>query len=469
MRTPRTLQAVAVLFAMTLIAAGCGGAGDDSSGSSSGPSVDPADCGLEELEAATEPVEVTFWHVQSEADATNLQELADQFNASQQDVRVKLVQQPSYPDAMQKWQAGMTTGDQPDVAQMEETTVQRLVDSDSTVPVQACVEADDFDLSDFSERSLEFYTVDDVLQSMAWNVSNVALFYNKADFVKAGLDPDKPPATLEQVREYSQQLVDTGVTPHGLSLRIAPYFTEFWFAKEGQTLVDNANGRQGRATKAEIDSATGTELWTWWKDMVDSGLAVNIGTDQSTIDHFLAIGNHQAAMTIEGNATLARIDAALSSGAWTDIELGLAPLPGLTEGGGVPIGDGSLWLSKASSPEKRGAAWQWIKFLVSKDAQVLWHTRKGAVPTRISVAEDPAVQALWAEKPAYRVGYDQLQGPVDDATAGSLIGPYQEVRDAVTNGIASMLGSGASVQQALTQAQSDADAAIEDYNTRVGG
>ena len=44
-----------------------------------------------------------------------------------------------------------------------------------------------------------------------------------------------------------------------------------------------------------------------------------------------------------------------------------------------------------------------------------------------------------------------------------------EVRDAVTNGIASMLGSGASVQQALTQAQSDADAAIEDYNTRVGG
>lgn len=128
-----------------------------------------------------------------------------------------------------------------------------------------------------------------------------------------------------------------------------------------------------------------------------------------------------------------------------------------------------MWLSKASSPEKRGAAWQWIKFLVSKDAQVLWHTRKGAVPTRISVAEDPAVQALWAEKPAYRVGYDQLQGPVDDATAGSLIGPYQEVRDAVTNGIASMLGSGASVQQALTQAQSDADAAIEDYNTRVGG
>ncbi len=102
-----------------------------------------------------------------------------------------------------------------------------------------------------------------------------------------------------------------------------------------------------------------------------------------------------------------------------------------------------MWLSKASSPEKRGAAWQWIKFLVSKDSQVLWHTRKGAVPTRISVAEDPAVQALWAQNPAYRVGYDQLQGAVDDATAGSLIGPYQEVRDAITNGIASMVGGDA--------------------------
>jgi len=469
---PRWTIALVTVAAMSLIAA-CDGGGNSTSSetsTSSGAKVNPSDCGLDELAAAKKPVEVSFWHVQAEADATNLEALATKFNESQNDVHVTLVQQPDYPSEMQKWQAGMTTGDLPDVAQMEETTVQRLVDSDSTVPVEACVKADKFDLSDFSERSLAFYTVDDVLQAMAWSVSNVALFYNRADFTKAGLDPDTPPATLAELETVSKQLVDSGVVPHGLALRIAPYFHEFWSAKAGQTLVNHDNGRDGRATKSTIDTKVGRELWTWWKRMVDSGLAINIGSEAGTIDHFLAVGNHQAAMTVEANANLARIDEALSAGGWVDVDLAVAPLPGLDAGGGVPIGDGSLWISRKSPKAKRAAAWQWIKFLVSEEAQVAWHTEKGSVPTRVSVSEDPKVTELWAQRPAFKIGWDQLQqGPLDAATSGSLIGPYQEVRNAVTNGITSMLTDGTSPATALQRAQSEADDAITDYNSRIGG
>ena len=462
---------LAALGAVALLAAGCSSGSKDTQTGSPGArqSVDPSACGLDALKKATSPVEVTFWHAQAEADATNLQALADQFNSSQSKVRVKLVQQQDYPGEMQKWQAGLTTGDLPDVAQMEDTTVQRLVDSKSTVPVADCVKADNFDLTDFSKRSLEFYTAGGLLQSMAWSVSNVELFYNKVDFRKAGLDPDKPPTTLDEVEAAAKQLVDTGTDPHGLSLRIAPYYFEFWGAKAGQTLVNNGNGRRARATKATIETPTGLAIWTWWKHMVDSGLAINIGTDPTTIDHFLALGNHQAAMTIEGNANLSRINAALSSGIWKNLEIGVAPLPGLKATGAVPIGDGSLWISKKSSLEKRAAAWQWIKFLVAKEAQVTWHTEKGSVPTRVSVSQDPVVTALWAKHPEYAVGWNQLQqGPLDDATSGSLIGPYQEVRNAITNGIASMLAGKATVAAALRQAQSESDAAITDYNQRVG-
>lgn len=460
---------LAILGAVALLVTGCGGGSTTANSPTTRKTTDPSACGLEALKKATAPVEVTFWHIQAEADATNLQALADQFNNSQSKVRVKLVQQQDYPGEMQKWQAGLTTGDLPDVAQMEDTTVQRLVDSKSTVPVADCVAADKFDLSDFSKRSLEFYTSGGLLQSMAWSVSNVALFYNKVDFRKAGLDPNKPPATLDEVEKASKQLVDTGTTPHGLSLRIAPYYFEFWAAKAGQTLVNNGNGRKARATKSTIDTPKGLAIWTWWKHMVDTGLAIDIGSDPTTIDHFLALGNHQAAMTIEGNANLSRINAALNSGIWKNLEIGVARLPGLTANGAVPIGDGSLWISQKSSLEKRAAAWQWIKFLVARDAQVIWHTEKGSVPTRVSVSEDPTVTALWAQHPEYAVGWDQLQqGPLDDATSGSLIGPYQEVRNAITNGIASMLSGKASPAEALRKAQSEADAAIADYNERIG-
>ena len=466
----RTIRYAVALSAAALLAAGCSGSkAKDNGAPSARQTVDPKDCGLDALQQAKGPVEVTFWHVEAEADATNLQQLADQFNASQTKVRVKLVQQPDYAGNMQKWQAGLTTGDLPDVAQMEETTVQRLIDSKSTVPVAACVAADHFDLSDFSKRSLAFYTSSGQLQAMAWNVSNVAIYYNKYDFRKAGLDPDKPPTTLAEVEQDSQKLVSSGTTPHGLALKIAPYFHEFWMAKAGQTLVNNANGRTARATKATIDTPKSLELWTWWKHMVDSGLAINTGSDVTSIDHFLALGNHQAAMVIESNANLARINAALASGVWKNLEIGLAPLPGLQAGGGIPIGDGSLWLSKKSSPEKRAAAWQWIKFLVSNDPQVEWHTKKGAVPTRISVSQDPRVTTLWAQHPEYKIGWDQLQqGPLNDSTSGTLVGPYQEIRNAVTNGITSMLSSTTTPAAALKKAQADADAAIKDYNTRVG-
>ena len=459
-----------MVVVMSLLAACSGGNGRATSPQASNKvRVEPAECGLDELAKAAGPVDVTFWHVQTDADNDNLATLAAKFNASQSKVRVKLVQQGTYADQMQKWQAGLTTGDLPDVAQMQETNLQQLVDSKSTVPVDDCVHADHFDLSDFSKKPLDYYTVNGALQSLAWNVSNIAFFYNKVDFAKAGLDPNSPPTTLDEVRKDAQQIVDRGVAPHGISLRVAPDFFEFWFAKNDRAYVDHGNGRQGRATKLELLNDTGRRLWTWWKGMVDSGLAINVGTDPTTIDHFLAIGNHQASMTIEGNAGLARINAALGSGIWKDVESGIAPLPGIAAGGGVPMGDGSLWIAKSAPLVRRAAAWQWIKFLISKDSQIWWMMRKGAAPTRKSVADDPQVQQFWAQHPEYRVGWQQIQtGPVDDATAGALIGPYQAVRNAVRDAFAEYLRGATSVDDALRRAQDEADRAITDYNSRVG-
>jgi hypothetical protein len=49
-----------------------------------------------------------------------------------------------------------------------------------------------------------------------------------------------------------------------------------------------------------------------------------------------------------------------------------------------------------------------------------------------------------------------------------VIGNYQGVRDAVRDALTEMLTKGASVDSALRQAQKNADAAIADYNERIG-
>jgi hypothetical protein len=81
----------------------------------------------------------------------------------------------------------------------------------------------------------------------------------------------------------------------------------------------------------------------------------------------------------------------------------------------------------------------------------------------------PALAQKWAAEPFYRVSYDQLTAGAEDAsTAGSLIGDYQGVRDAVKDGLLSMLTGGLSSDAALQKAQREAGTAIKAPNDRLG-
>lgn len=464
-RGRRVRGGVALVLAAALSLLGaCGGGGDEGGGSAAGKKL----CDPSALTSAAKPVTVTFWHTQTSENEVALKKLADRFNASQSDVKVQLVYIPTYPELLSKFKAGLTSGDLPDAATFEETTVQTLIDSKAMIPVQACVDASNYALSDFVPSTLAYYTVDDTLWSMPWNVSNPVLFYDKARFAKAGLDPNKPPATLAEVKADAQKIVASGAAPHGMALRTQDFYNEFWYAKAGQSYVNNSGGRASRATKATLENDTGRQLWTWWKDMVDSGLAINTGSQPNNTDHLLAVANGQAAMTIESTPAIGPVYSILGSGQFPGVEMAVAPMPGLKATGGVPVGDGSIWLSKHSSAAKVAAAWKWIQFLVAPEQVAEYHVATGVVPVRQSAVTSESVQKFWAEKPAFRVGYDQLMVPGGPAARGSVIGDYQGVRDAVRDALTAMLTQGMPVDTALHQAQVKADAAIKAYNERVG-
>jgi len=456
---------VAVLAAVSLGLAACSSGGG---GSGDG---DAASCPVGALDDASGPVEITFWHAVTNENEVVFEDLIAQFEAQEPRIDVNLINQVTYMDLFNKFIAGLDDGNLPDIAQMEETTVQKLVDSQSTVPVQACVDADDYDLSDFLPRALDYYTVDDTLRSMPWNVSNPVLIYNKNLFAAAGLDPEVPPATLDEVREFSRQIVDSGAAPYGMALHVEPYINEFLFAKSGVEYVNNGNGRDARATESQLDSPEGLEIWTWWDEMVDSGLALNTGSQPANYDHLFALANGNAAMTFEASGALGPAEAVLASGEFGDLELGVGSLPALEPGGGVPVGDGSLWITRDTSPEKQAAAWALIKFLSDPEQQAFLSigSQGGYVPIRQSVVENPDLLALWAQKPWLRVPFDQLEsGPTTTATVGSIIGDYQGVRDAVREGYERMLVGGVSPEDALAQAQAQATEVIQAYNERVG-
>ena len=115
---------------------------------------------------------------------------------------------------------------------------------------------------------------------------------------------------------------------------------------------------------------------------------------------------------------------------------------------------------KQSEPGASGARrGSFIKYLVSPEQLIRLHLETGYVPIRKSVADSPAVQARWAQEPAYRTSYDQLlSGPTTLATTGPVIGDFAGVRAAVVDGITSMLTGGTSPRAALAATQRKADA-----------
>lgn len=469
--TAAGLVAVLVLGACGGDDGGCGGGAGTGDGQAAGPDeVDPSLCPVDALASASGPVDVTFWHAMTAANEETLAELVDDYNASQDKVDVELVFSGSYDDTRDKYVTALRGGDLPDVVQLEETAIQLMIDSQSAVPAQACVEADGYDTSDFLPRVLAEFSVEDVLWPMPFNVSNPVLFYNRKAFEAAGLDPDAPPATLEELAEASQTIVDAGAAQYGMALELSAWYVEQWLNIGGQTVVDNENGRAGRATAATLDNETTLDALTWVKDMVDDQLAVSVGRNTSGADHLLAVGTGQAAMTIGTSAALGSVYDVLAGGDFPNVEPGVAAFPSLAADsqGGVAAGGAALWIVNRSSDEEQAATWDFLKWLDEPEQQARWHVGTGYIPIRQSAADLPEVTELWAERPGFQVAYEQLTAGGDPpGGAGPVIGGYDDVREALQSGLERLV-AGSEPDAVLSQIQSEAGAAIEDYNQRTG-
>jgi sn-glycerol 3-phosphate transport system substrate-binding protein len=201
------------------------------------PLADLPPCPVDALDAVAGPVEVTFWHAMTSENEKALIELTDAYNAGQAEVRVRLENQGGYKQTLDKYSQSSQSS-RPDMVMLPEYTVQQMADSGSVIPVGACIEASGFDTSAFLDRALLSYQTEGVQWSLPFNVSAPVLFYNKTAFVNAGLDPDDPPVSLDELRTVSQALVDAPGDGVGMAFDSGVdsgggWFIEQWFARAG--------------------------------------------------------------------------------------------------------------------------------------------------------------------------------------------------------------------------------------------
>ena len=457
--------AVAAVTGMTACssAATSGGSGQESSAASAP--------GPEALNGKGE-VDITFWHAMTGANGEALTKLTDKFNQQNQGkIKVNLAFKNNYDDTLSAYKNALKGGQLPDVVQVYDIGTRFMIDSKATQPIQSFIDKDKYDASDIQPNIAGYYSVDNKLNSMPFNTSMPLLYINKTAFTEAGLDPSNPPKTLDEITEAAKKLTvkdaSGNVTRYGFGASLYGWFLEQWTAVSNEEYCDQGNGRDNRATKVDLATDKHVKLLKWWQDMVNQGLAMKLDSDTKKGDNAFSTG--QVAISLESTGSLG--DFLKASNGKFEIGTGNYPKIDAGDTGGPIIGGASLWIvGKDKDDAHKRAAWEFVKFLASKDSQAQWHTSTGYFPISKG-ALDTDVDKQWvSQRPQFSTAIKQLEGTkLTKATQGCLLGVMPQTRKAAETAMQAAVLQGKDAKQALSDAASSLDGPIKDYNQSVGG
>ena len=420
------MRRLALAVAAALFAAACGG----------GATVQQASP-LDNATPPSKPVEVTFWHgfaAGANQDATNA--LVQKFNdAHKGDIHVTATYQGTYDDTLAKLKAAIQAnqpGTLRSLSQIYDIGTRFMIDSKAIQPIQAFIDHDKFSIADLEPNILGYYSIGGKLYSMPWNISTPLLYYNKDAFREAGLDPEKPPQTLDEIRAAAEKLTKKdgsgNVTKYGFGAAIYGWFLEQLTAKADLQFCNNGNGRDKNASTERLQ-----------------GRAVR---DEPGVDRCAARLPERREVPA-GRRFLSR----------SRTNAGV--------GGAIP-GGASLWIMNGKPSYEQKAAWEFVKFLEQPDNMAYWHTHTGYFPVDKKALNDPTDLAWVQQYLLFRAAIDQLHATrLDKATQGCLLGVMPQTRQAAEVGIENAILKKASPQKAMDDAAAAIQPQIDQYNQAV--
>ncbi|HEY9474186.1 MAG TPA: ABC transporter substrate-binding protein, partial [Mycobacteriales bacterium] len=344
--------------------------------------------GADALSSASGVVQVSFWHSMDGSNGDALNGLVAAFNQEHQgSIKVNAVYQGKYDDAITKYKAAIQSRQTPALIQVYDIGTRFMIDTRQAIPMQSFIDRDRLDVSDLQPNIRGYYSIGDRLYSMPFNTSMPILYYNKDAFIRAGLDPSRPPTTLAEIRADAEKLTSSDGSQIGFGAAIYGWFVEQWAAVANQQYCDNGNGRDRAATAMTFNQDTEVTLLDWWAKMVKDGLADNTG--RNTTDAQTAFKSGKVAMNIESTGALRGYQDA-AQGKFT-LGTGFYPKVNADDSGGPIIGGASLWIDgPGHSPAEQRAAWEFVKYLVREDSQATWHTQTGYFPVSRGALDVPA-------------------------------------------------------------------------------
>jgi len=434
-------------------------------------------CPVDALAKAKGKVEIEFWHSELAVMAETVDQLAAAYNASQDKVHVTVDNQGLEDELTAKYTSAAGAHQLPDLVEIGDTLLESTIDGGTILPAESCMRAAGFDLDTIDPGVRAYYTVDGIYWPGFVSVGQPILYFNRTHFEQAGLDPNDPPRTLEELADVARKLKAAGVSHHPLALPLYRWWVVTWLNGIGADLVNHDNGRDGRPSRPTFDKPETRELLATLHDMKAEGLLQPYSPDG--INHLLALSNDESSMAMESSVAASSIQAflegKLDSGdvdtgnadpaAGRKLQLGAGPFPGMEEGATTQPSGPGWYIVRESSPEKQAAAWDFLQFMLRKENVVRWHLGGSGLPFVKGAADDPAIQEFWDNQIAGRVmkvAAEEFEA-VDPDNPGPMMGPYLPFTKALDVALQDVMLNDKDVDAAVAAGQAEMEAAFEQY------
>ncbi len=382
-----------------------------------------------------EKVTLTFWNYWDGKNAETIQALTSKYNKEHPNVEVKNVF-IGWGELLPKLMTAVAGKEVPDIAAGDMAWIPKLVETGALVELNPYIEKSGVNVNDFYPELLKIDRYDKKFYALPVSTNNLELFYNKDLFKAAGLDPEKPPKTWDELAQMAKKCTDPGKGIWGMELFTQPGEGLTW---QFQVYLWQAGGeflRDGYS-KAAFNTLAGKKALQFWVDLIQKDKAAPLAP-------WGLFGQGKACMVMDGSWMV---------GIWrkqAPFNFGTAPMP--IPAGGQPatnMGGEHIFLFKTTS-EKQQAAWEFVNWLTSTETQVEWDTQTGFTPVRDSVAKSETYRKWLMETEPRLVPFVDNQRY---AHARPPITKYPDVSDTFSRELEKALHGTVNVDKALANAE----------------
>lgn len=410
--------------------------------------------------------EVNWWHAMGGQLGEILEGITDDFNASQDDYRVRPSYRGNYTETMTGAIAAFRAGEQPHILQVFEVGTGTMMNAAGAVyPVYQLMEDHGraFDNDAFLPAVVGYYTdTEGNMLSFPFNSSTPIMYYNRDVFEEAGLDPEQPPQTWQEMEAFSAQIQESGAARCGFTSSWPSWvMLENFSAMHNLPLGTLENGFGGIETELNFNNEHVARHWDNLKAWQEEGLYRwgGPGPGDDAVPMFYA---GDCAMFFGSSAS--RADIAANA----DFEVGFGMLPYYDDIDGAPqnsiIGGATLWALQGHSDEEYAAVAAFFDYLSQPDVQADWHQRTGYLPITQAAWDLSAEQGYYDENPGADTSIKQmtLNEPTENSM-GLRFGNFVQIRDIISEEMEAVMSGRKDGQQAADDAVERGNALLRDF------